>query len=118
MYKVKETFEYLVKDQDKFLSAEDALYMVADMPCPLWDGDYSDLPYNELACYNVHNYIKRIKAREYWNEIIKSAHGYAEPGIIFIDNHHNYSPDGVDPQFKGITTNPCGEIFMQAYDAC
>ena len=36
MYKVKETFEYLVKDQDKFLSAEDALYMVADMPCPLF----------------------------------------------------------------------------------
>ena len=49
MYKVKETFEYLVKDQDKFLSAEDALYMVADMPCPLWDGDYSDLPVNPLG---------------------------------------------------------------------
>ena len=63
-------------------------------------------------------YIKRIKAREYWEEIIKSAHGYAEPGIIFVDNHHNYSPDGAYPQFKGVTTNPCGEIFMQPYDAC
>ena len=63
-------------------------------------------------------YVKKIKAKEYWEEIIKSAHGYAEPGIIFVDNHHNYSPDGVYPQFKGITTNPCGEIFMQAYDAC
>lgn len=63
-------------------------------------------------------YFKRIKAKEYWKEIIKSAHGYAEPGIIFVDNHHNYSPDGVYPQFKGVTTNPCGEIFMQPYDAC
>ena len=63
-------------------------------------------------------YVKKIRAKEYWDEIIKSAHGYAEPGIIFIDNHHTYSPDGVYPQFKGITTNPCGEIFMQAYDAC
>ena len=51
-------------------------------------------------------YFKRIKAKEYWEEIIKSAHGYAEPGIIFVDNHHNYSPDGAYPQFKGVTTNP------------
>lgn len=63
-------------------------------------------------------YVKKIKAKEYWDEIIKSAHGYAEPGIIFVDNHHDYSPDGVYPQFKGVTTNPCGEIFMQPYDAC
>ena len=63
-------------------------------------------------------YVKKIKAKEYWEEIIKSAHGYAEPGIIFVDNHHNYSPDGAYPQFKGVTTNPCGEIFMQPYDAC
>lgn len=63
-------------------------------------------------------YTKVINAKEYWNEIIKSAHNVAEPGIIFVDNHHNYSPDGVYPQYKGVTTNPCGEIFMQAYDAC
>ena len=66
----------------------------------------------------ITRFIKKIKAKEYWNEIIKSAHGSAEPGIIFEDNHHNYSPDGVYPQFKGVTTNPCGEIFMQEYDAC
>lgn len=63
-------------------------------------------------------YIKRIKAKEYWDEIIESAHGFAEPGIMFEDNHHNFSPDSVYPQYKGVTTNPCGEIFMQPYDAC
>lgn len=79
--------------------------------------DPKKIEYNKL--YEVNGkYFKYIKAREYWNEIIKSAHGYAEPGIIFVDNHHNYSPDGVYPQFKGVTTNPCGEIFMQPYDAC
>ena len=81
------------------------------------------IEYNKLyKCSHIKSrdvvYTRKIKAKEYWEEIIKSAHGYAEPGIIFIDNHHNYSPDGVYPQFKGITTNPCGEIFMQAYDAC
>lgn len=49
MYKVKETFEYLVDNKDKFLSIEDVLHMVADMTCPLWDGDYSDLPINSLG---------------------------------------------------------------------
>ena len=77
----------------------------------------------DIIQYNTLNkgalgYYKKIKAKEYWDEIIKSAHGYAEPGIIFEDNHHEYSPDGAYPQFKGVTTNPCGEIFMQPYDAC
>lgn len=81
-------------------------------------GELSNFEYNELYEVDQGVYIKRIKAKEYWDEIIKSAHGYAEPGIIFEDNHHNYSPDGVYPKFKGVTTNPCGEIFMQPYDAC
>ena len=49
MYKVKETFEYVVDNKDKFLSVEDVLYMVADMTCPLWDGDYPNLPVNSLG---------------------------------------------------------------------
>lgn len=49
MYKVKETFEYLVENKDKFLSVEDVLYMAADMTCPLWDGDYTDLPVDPLG---------------------------------------------------------------------
>lgn len=69
-----------------------------------------DISYNELKMFYASNgavyYIKKIKAKEYWDEIIKSAHGYAEPGIIFVDNHHNYSPDGVYEQYKGVTTNP------------
>ena len=70
----------------------------------------SDMQYGDLhtieSLTGITAYIKKIKAKEYWNEIIKSAHGYAEPGIIFVDNHHNYSPDGVYPQYKGVTTNP------------
>ena len=63
-------------------------------------------------------YTKKIKAREYWDEIIKSAHNVAEPGLMFWDNMVNYSPDGIYPQFRQVTTNPCSEIGMQPYDAC
>jgi len=62
--------------------------------------------------------IKKIKAREYWDEIIKSAHNVAEPGLMYWDAMINYSPDGVYEKYKAITTNPCSEIGMQAYDAC
>lgn len=62
--------------------------------------------------------IKKVKARDLWKHIIFSAWKYAEPGILFMDRHIDFSPDGVYSQYKGITTNPCGEIFMQSYDAC
>lgn len=63
-------------------------------------------------------YFKKIRAKNYYNAIVQNAKDNAEPGQIFIDKHWNYSPDGVYDQYKGVTTNPCGEIFMQKYDAC
>jgi len=63
-------------------------------------------------------WIKKIKAKKLYDLIIHNAWDNAEPGQIFIDRHWDYSPDGVYPQYRGITTNPCGEIFMQPYDAC
>jgi ribonucleoside-diphosphate reductase alpha chain len=76
-----------------------------------------EFPYNELYVLPS-GYVKRIKAREYWNETITSAHKVAEPGLMYWNAMINYSPDGVYPQFKQITTNPCSEIGMQEYDAC
>ena len=99
---------------------------ILQFPCdnlPRKSPDLSSMKYNklykgELIGVEGDLYLKKIRAKEYWEEIIKSAHGYAEPGIIFVDNHHTYSPDGTYEQYKGVTTNPCGEIFMQSYDAC
>ena len=52
-------------------------------------------------------YIKKVKAREIWDTLIKCAHNTAEPGILFEDNHINYSPDGIYNQYKMKSTNPC-----------
>lgn len=81
------------------------------------------LEYNELVLipeglYTGITYVKKIKAKEYWDEIIKSAHGVAEPGLMFWDNMIDYSPDGVYTDYQAVTTNPCSEIGMQPYDAC
>lgn len=84
--------------------------------------DIETLKYNTLITVTGFNgdicYVKKIKAKELYNQIVENAWDNAEPGQMFIDKHWNYSPDGVYEQFKGITTNPCGEIFMGMYDAC
>lgn len=80
--------------------------------------------YDKLVTYTDNTltgdtvYIRRIKARDYFLKLVENNWLSAEPGSMFVDRHWNYSPDGVYPQYRGITTNPCGEIFMQMYDAC
>lgn len=74
-------------------------------------------PYNELVKYEQ-QYFKKVKARELWNTLMHCAWNTAEPGIMFEGAMHNYSPDGVYPDFKMIGTNPCGEIPMGPFDSC
>jgi ribonucleoside-diphosphate reductase alpha chain len=62
--------------------------------------------------------FESIQALDIWNEIIKSAHKTAEPGILFWDQHHFNSTSSIYPQFKNISTNPCSEIAMQGGDSC
>ncbi len=75
--------------------------------------------YNKL--YNnpyKKGYIKRVKAKELWDTIIESNWKSAEPGILFWDNIIDYDPASVYPEYRAISTNPCGEIPLSSYDAC
>jgi len=120
---------------DEFMNAvvKEDDYMLTfpvDMKIPL--GDYyddvvSNLKYNEITeIKNVFDskdkpvkvgYLKLIKARELWDEIIQSAHASAEPGLIFKDRQHKYSTSSIYPNWTNITTNPCSEIAMND-DSC
>ncbi|AXQ62712.1 vitamin B12-dependent ribonucleotide reductase [Bacteroides phage crAss001] len=74
--------------------------------------------YNKLYSIGKGRFIKLIKARELWNTLMHCAWNTAEPGIMFEGAMHNYSPDGVYPDFKMVSTNPCGEIPMGPFDSC
>lgn len=75
--------------------------------------------YNELERgFSCNSYYKKVRARELWNTLMHCAWNTAEPGIMFEGAMHNYSPDGVYPDFKMIGTNPCGEIPMGPFDSC
>jgi len=58
-----------------------------------------------------------IYAPDIWNRIIASAHKYAEPGIIFIDevNRHNHMQASMGPIFA---CNPCGEQMLHFNNSC
>jgi len=65
-------------------------------------------------------HTKEIQAEELWNKIVESATKTAEPGLLMWDNIINNLPAHcyADEGFRTLTTNPCGEIPLSAYDSC
>jgi ribonucleoside-diphosphate reductase alpha chain len=65
-------------------------------------------------------FTKDINAKELWKKIVHNAWKSAEPGILFWDTIIKESlPDCyADLGYKTLSTNPCGEIPLCAYDSC
>jgi ribonucleoside-diphosphate reductase alpha chain len=65
-------------------------------------------------------YTKTIRARDLWKTIVDSATKTAEPGLLMWGNIEKYLPaeSYASCGFKTLTTNPCGEIPLSAYDSC
>lgn len=61
---------------------------------------------------------RTVNAQELWTKIIEAAHGFAEPGLLFWDTVQRRTPADCYPGFESISTNPCGEIVLSAYDSC
>ncbi|HYN86514.1 MAG TPA: adenosylcobalamin-dependent ribonucleoside-diphosphate reductase [Pyrinomonadaceae bacterium] len=59
----------------------------------------------------------QVYAPDVWNRIVASAHRYAEPGVIFIDevNRHNHMMASMGPIYA---TNPCAEQALHFNNSC
>lgn len=90
-------------------------YLTSDVGWYIYKPTYNKL--YSIAGEEVKN-VKVVRARELWNTLMHCAWNTAEPGIMFEGAMHNYSPDGVYPDFKMVGTNPCGEIPMGPFDSC
>jgi ribonucleoside-diphosphate reductase alpha chain len=58
-----------------------------------------------------------VYAPDIWNRIVASAHRYAEPGVIFIDevNRRNHMIKSMGPIYA---TNPCAEQALHFNNSC
>jgi ribonucleoside-diphosphate reductase alpha chain len=65
-------------------------------------------------------FTQTIRARELWKTVVDSATKTAEPGLLMWGNIEKYLPaeSYADDGFKTLTTNPCGEIPLSAFDSC
>jgi ribonucleoside-diphosphate reductase alpha chain len=63
---------------------------------------------------------EHIEAAKIWDEIISAAWDNAEPGLLFWDTIIRRCPADAYARlgFKTISTNPCSELTLSAYDSC
>lgn len=79
-----------------------------------------DLPW-EMSFTTRHETVKKVvPAKDIWNLITSTATKTAEPGILFWDTILRESPADcyAEDGFRTVSTNPCSEIPLAAYDAC
>ena len=72
-----------------------------------WAG--ADVP---VAC----RILRRMRARDLWELILRGTYDYAEPGVLFIDRINRLNNLWYREHISA--TNPCGEIPLPPYGAC
>lgn len=110
--KISNMFMEAVENNDDYI-----LRFPVDLKINLSKSEIDELPYEKLIEFNG-GYIKKINSEEYWKLYMKQARNHAEPGIMFWDNVLNYDPAAVYDEYMPISSNPCGEQFLNANDSC
>jgi len=112
--KVSDSLMEAVKNDDdwylEFPDYENATY--SEVYDQEWDGDLKG--WKEKG-YPTKIYEK-VKARELWKKIIKSAWKSAEPGVVFMERYNKLSNSYYFN--KIVATNPCGEQGLPPWGVC
>ncbi len=72
--------------------------------------------YYKLINPRTDKVVGKLRAKEVFEEIVKSAWETGDPGVIFIDRINRVNPTPHIGQIE--STNPCGEQPLLPYEAC
>lgn len=60
--------------------------------------------------------VKKVNAKEIWEQIINNAWSTGDPGLIFLDTINKSNPTPAIGRIE--CTNPCGEVPLLPYESC
>ncbi len=101
-----------VKDEEGILSNFNISVAITD---DFWEKVLRDGEY-ELINPRNKEVVKKLRAKEVFDLIVKQAWKNGEPGIIFIDEINRKNPT---PELGEIeSTNPCGEQPLLPFESC
>jgi len=60
--------------------------------------------------------VRKVNAKDIWNQIINNAWNTGDPGLIFLDTINKYNPTPAIGRIE--CTNPCGEVPLLPYESC
>lgn len=111
-----ETFINIKKDKSKVTGANISIRLTDEFMKAVKDDKDFELRFPVDS--DEPSITKSVNARAIWDQIIASAHDSAEPGLLFWDTVQRRTPAEAYPEFKSVSTNPCGEIVLSPYDSC
>lgn len=102
--------------------ADEDFFCTFPVDFKLYEHDFTkSMPYNIIETHIFGEQtvqVMKIHAKELFDLIIEMAWKNGEPGLAFIDTIQDYCPEGVYEEYKPVSCNPCGEIWMQDFEAC
>lgn len=115
-----ETFINIKRDLKKVTGANISIKLNDEFMRAVKKGADYDLRWPVDVSASKAKVTKRVNAKAVWDQIIDSAWTSAEPGLLFWDTVKKHTPSDLYAEFghNSISTNPCGEIVLPAYDAC
>ena len=114
------TFINIKRDQSKVTGANISIRLSDEFLTAVENDENYETRWPVDSTGNNRELTARMPAKAVWDAIVDSAHQTAEPGIFFWDNVLNTTPSQIykDEGFETVSSNPCGEIVMSAFDSC